>query len=539
MERRNRMDSRPSRRRNRMVGGILCLTLSFLVPVGSAQAILQEKEDDKVKIEDPNVGVDAMKYLCYFEGTVIEAGTGNPIKGASVTFRKTDGSHTRSTLSRDSGYFRIEVRGGTYRYSATHPDHIMYSNDPSSVSVRAPYIETYRGHGGVEIEVLITSESHRDIDIELDRRPEQVLLVTTSLLDGSAALDDAIDRYIEVMDRKEGMEATHVVLDSAACRSEFGVRLDDPGDWEETREVLGEIVEETGPAYIILLGGPAVVARPSNLLDPVFIGHVKSDAWYLDFDRDNVMDPGFAIGRFPDVSGDSGGVVAALETAIDLHEAWGYRLDREAQFCTICWYPPPLGVGDTCSESDDECGTCYRFPPYGTCSDCTREDDFFSVISWANYLKFCGHGNAFRFSTEDRDPYFSTDDIASVDLQTRHPVVSAFTPCDAGELRRDDPTLATEFLRAGAGAYVAKTTSDGIASHFGANFEPYIMGTSDRPSYRIGDALYELMRETILREGATDEILNITVPINLYGDPTLDKTVRWFTYAVQPRFTDF
>ncbi|MDD1761363.1 MAG: hypothetical protein LUQ59_03945 [Methanothrix sp.] len=75
------------------------------------------------------------------------------------------------------------------------------------------------------------------------------------------------------MSRKDGLSASYVVLDSEDCRSRYGVRLSDSEDWEEIREMLHTISGRTGPCYIILLGGPAVLPVPA-------VVSVAGSFWY-------------------------------------------------------------------------------------------------------------------------------------------------------------------------------------------------------------------------------------------------------------------
>ena len=72
----------------------------------------------------------------------------------------------------------------------------------------------------------------------MNARPTTVLLVTTSLLSTTAELDEAVSRFTEVVGRKDGLSARYIVLDSEDCQTQYGVRLGDPGNWEEIRDVL-------------------------------------------------------------------------------------------------------------------------------------------------------------------------------------------------------------------------------------------------------------------------------------------------------------
>ncbi|HSD57708.1 MAG TPA: hypothetical protein VLB04_05960, partial [Methanotrichaceae archaeon] len=249
----------------------------------------------------------AVLYPCFFEGTLHDAVTRATIKGAAVTFITEDKSKAFTATTNAAGFYHRELPEGRYTYLATHSDHVMYSG-AGVEAVRAPYTKRVRGAGGVVREITISSERSKVIDMDMNPRPENVLLVTTSLLSVTPALNDAVDHYSEVIARKDGLTASYIVLDSAECTAEYGVRLSDPGSWEEVRQTLQEIVQQTGPCYIILLGGEDVVPRPTTLnVDGSFL-YLPSDAWYADFDEDGIVDGGTVISRMADVSAESSAI---------------------------------------------------------------------------------------------------------------------------------------------------------------------------------------------------------------------------------------
>jgi hypothetical protein len=387
--------------------------------------------------------------------------------------------------------------------------------------VRAPYTKRVRGAGGVVREITISSERSRVIDMNMNPRPQNVLLVTTSLLSVTPALNNAVDHYSEVIARKDGLTASYIVLDSAECAAEYGVRLSDPGSWEEVRGALREIVQQTGPCYIILLGGENVVPRPTTLnVDGSFL-YLPSDAWYADFDEDGIVDGETVISRMADVSVESSAIATALETASAIHEAGGFGLIPEVDFSSRCWAAPPVGLGDACRDDAPSCGQCYNTPPYGVCDDCDRREELFDLISSSDFVFFMGHGSPEIFATNEHLPIFRVENLEDVDLQANHPLIAGYFSCNTGLLHDDDPTFATEFLRAGAAAFVARTTEEGTPQYFADKFPAYLAGDGSAGRYRIGDALFELMRETILRKGSGE--MRSVMQLCMYGDPTLKR----------------
>ncbi|HUS74643.1 MAG TPA: carboxypeptidase regulatory-like domain-containing protein [Methanothrix sp.] len=496
----------------------------MLLMLSAAGALAAPAEDFKNRATAVATGGTAdsraVIYSCYFEGIVQDAATGAPIKGASVTFVKEDLSKSWTATTSDSGRYRRELPEGRYTCIATHSGYIMHSSS-STVEVRAPYTKRVGGAGGIVREITISDERSRVVDINMNARPTTVLLVTTSLLSTTPQLDGAFSRYAEVVSRKDGLSARYVVLDSEECRAQYGARLGDSHTWREIRDVLSIITGRTGPCYIILLGGPSVVPVPTVVNIDGRPWYLPADGWYIDFDGNGVVDEGFAISRMPDISTASSAIVSALDSASDIHEAGGFGMVPEMRLSTQCWYPPPVGLGDACRDDAPICGRCYATPPYGVCDDCDRRAEMFSSISASDYIFFMGHGSPQSFSTNEMLAIFRVENVEDVDLQSHHPLISGFVSCNTGELYNDQASFATEFLRAGAAAFIARTTEEGTPNYFAEKFEPYLKGGSPSGRYRVGDALSELMRETILRKGNSER--RITMQLCMYGDPTLKR----------------
>lgn len=515
---------------------LLTILLSLMVSAaaGAPAPLKIDKTTSELAIEAPSrlADVRAVIYPCAFEGRIADAETGDPIRGVSVTFVREDDRRTWSDTTSSNGNYRVELPEGSYSYIATSKDYVMESSSPDLVSVRAPYTRRVGGAGGIVREITVTSESTMEIDLDMEPRPRTVLLVTTSLLRETTALEDALDEYIETVGRTDGLDARYIVLDSSECLAEYGVRAADPTDWHEIRDALEAIAGETGPAYLILLGGEAAVPRPLTVTIDGRIWYHPTDAWYVDFDGDGIADEGFVAGRLPDLSTESSGIVAALETATFLHESGGYGLSPEVRFSTQCWLSPPIGLGDACDEDDASCGLCRATPPYGVCDDCDMREETFGQISESDYIVFMGHGSPQSFSTNDHVPIFRVENVEDVDLETNHPVITGYVSCNSGLLYRDRPSFGTEFLRAGAAAFVARNTEQGTPSYFAAHFPDYISGTGPQGTYRIGDALFELMRESVLRAGGSQK--TAAAQLSIYGDPTLKRNPREFLVFSRP-----
>ncbi|HPR66335.1 MAG TPA: C25 family cysteine peptidase [Methanothrix sp.] len=515
---------------------VMFLLLLTTAPAAGAPAKI-DKTTSELAIEAPSRTADvrAVIYPCAFVGSVLDEETGDPIRGVAVTFVKDDDGRTWTDTTGTSGSYRVELPEGSYSYIATHKNYVMESNSPDLVSVRAPYTRRVGGAGGIVREITVTSESTREVDIEMEPRPRDILLVTTSLLRDTAALDDAVDGYTETVGRTDGLVARYIVLDSSECSRDYGVRVSDPTDWHEIRDALEAISEETGPAYIILLGGEAVIPRPEIVTIDSRIWYLPTDAWYVDFEDDGIVDEGFVVSRLADLSTESSGIVAALETAIDLHESGGYGLSPEVRFSTQCWLSPPIGLGDACDPDDASCGLCRATPPYGVCDECSRREETFDLISGSDYIVFMGHGSPESFSTNDHVPIFGVENVDDVDLETNHPVITGYVSCNTGLLYENRMSFGTEFLRAGAAAFVARNTEQGTPNYFAAHFTDYISGTGAQGTYRIGDALFELMRESVLRGGNSEK--TTAAQLCIYGDPTLKRNPLEMLVFSRPAMT--
>jgi hypothetical protein len=326
-----------------------------------------------------------------------------------------------------------------------------------------------------------------------------------------------VEEYIAVLERTEGLHAAYVELDSMECLERYGRMVSGHPSGGRARDVLREVVRGTGASYVLILGGiqhfPMILndvpcVNPSDgcsLQQEIWSTTgdtvlVPSDAWYVDFDEDDVVDEGYAIGRMPGAYGDVAGVEVALRTATELHNLGGFTLDRPACFAN--------------AEG------CHPTPPYGVCRECEETDTFFDMISSSDYITFRGHGSPYSFSSGGRAIRFTVSAMDSINLHLRHPVIIAYTPCEAGLLRdastvSSEVTLATGFVGGGAAAYLARVTVLGtppqVVEHFPADIEG---------GARIGDALFRLMRQAALE----DETRKANAgQISLYGDPTLRR----------------
>lgn len=341
------------------------------------------------------------------------------------------------------------------------------------------------------------SNAHQTGDIFVEKGRVDVLMITTSLLEKEPGFEQVVSQYKRVLEATESLIVDYVELDSEACLDAYDVKVDDTENWGKIRNALEKILGVTGASYVMILGGELVVPRPSAQAccdDASVPIQIAGDAWYVDFNRDQIVDEGFSISRFPDLLYASSAVVAGLQTAITLHTAGGYTLDNEARF-TMDY---------------------YTTPPYGVCDTCTEMEEFLGLISTSDYIYFTGHGSPTSIHSWDSVPKFSIDYMDLVDLQAHHPVIIAFFPCYAGGLYPDRSTLSYEFMKAGAAAYVARTTSQGIPNHVASAFPDGIEG-----GMRIGDALFQAMRNACLEFG--DAFKASAGQICLYGDPTLRR----------------
>jgi len=319
-----------------------------------------------------------------------------------------------------------------------------------------------------------------------------VIIVTTSLIQRNEAFDNTIDKYQEVL-TTEGLDSKFIIVDSDSCFETYGIKAD-PNDWEEIKEVLNIIINETGASYVIILGSVAVVPRPVAVVECPNEDTVTmpSDAWYVDLNNDQIVDEGLSLGRFPDILYESSIVVAGLQTAIDLHESGGFTLNSRVEFSV----------------------NGHTTPPYGVCNNCTLQNDFFSLLSDSDYIVFVGHGSSSGISNNSHEPKLTMDYMDLVDFDTYSPVIISYTPSRDGILNEDEPSLPYGFLKAGAAVFVARTTKAGKPTYVNDNFLDDLEN-----GVRIGEALFNAMREAVIVGGC--KLKGSTGHICLYGDPTL------------------
>jgi len=402
---------------------------------------------------------------------------GPTIAGVEITFVSEDGSSTHTVTTDNAGHYKITLTPQRYVVTATHPDYHDYSSAPGFS--------------------VVTGEGYQTFNIFMKKRLGDLLMITTSLLEKEPTFEDKVNQYKSVLVETEDLSAGYIELDSDECLNTYGVKVNNPGDWEEIRDVLQEIIGITEASYIMILGGPLVVPRPvvdaccNDEGNPIT---VPSDAWYVDFNNDQIVDEGLSISRLPELSHNSSAVVDALQTTIELHNEGGFTLDNEVRFTTHD----------------------YTTPPYGVCDACEEMDAFFMLMSTNDYIVFAGHGSPTAIYSGDYDLIFSINYMDSIDLQDYHPVIIAYFPCSAGGLYPNSSTLSYEFMKAGAAAYVARTTTQGVPGYVGSNFPSDIEG-----GMRIGPALFQSMRQTVLDFG--DTFKASAGHICLYGDPTLRR----------------
>jgi hypothetical protein len=340
---------------------------------------------------------------------------------------------------------------------------------------------------------------------------EDVVLVTTWRLERDAAFYRAVDDYIAVLEDTEGLEAGYYELDFLEYESDYGYTI---RRWDTFRDNLETLVDETGASYIILLGGPLVVPRPNPQMPRLADGcaaeaggyhPLQSDAFYIDFDGDDIVEPGLSIGRLADVGYASSGVVEGLRTAMALHEAGGFDLSNQTRF-----------MHHTIEGA-------HTTPPFGDDAACPwwGRQEFVRLMSTSGYIRIEGHGSPTSFASNDHVSTLrlSEGTLDDIDLATYHPVIMSLGACDTAQLYDDEPSFGTEFTARGAGAFVGRTRELGSHPYVVDNFPLDIEGGA-----RIGDALFQRIREACV--DAT-RCLQKETAINfcLYGDPTLRRAM--------------
>ena len=126
-----------------------------------------------------------------------------------------------------------------------------------------------------------------------------VLLITSTYLQKTPEFLAAVDEYKAVLLETEGLIAEYVEVDSDDCLARFGIKATNPFSWLEVQSVIGQISGLTGAHYIVLLGDQTVVPRPvADTANPGAAAYqspqitIVTDAWYVDFDGDRIVDAG-------------------------------------------------------------------------------------------------------------------------------------------------------------------------------------------------------------------------------------------------------
>ena len=327
--------------------------------------------------------------------------------------------------------------------------------------------------------------------------PSLIMVATTQLMRGEE-LNAAIRNFQRALDESEGVCAVYIEADAADCLELYGTRVEDPTDWTQFRTVFGAMTATTGARDFLLLGGQLVIPRPHHWLtstqEPTTQVWVESDSWFFDFDDDWIADPGYSVGRMPDLGYESSTVVIALDGAAELHRLGGFTLDSPIFF----------GLGG------------YETPPYGVCDACDQ-DAFFELLRTHDHIILAGHGSPTAIGDAEDLLLISAEALVGLDLSDHRPVVEALGSCRAGHLNQQIPFLAYGFLRSGVAAYIARTTTEGVPTVLLDELE---MGLYDaRP---IGAALYDAILASNPPELQGSEI-GPSHQVNLHGDPTLRR----------------
>jgi hypothetical protein len=400
---------------------------------------------------------------------------GKTLSHVEIAFVSEDETATYTTTTDSSGYFQIQLKPQRYRVTASHQGHVDYDSTPGFF--------------------VVTGDGYQTGNIFL-KKATDVVMISSTLLNKDTDFFQIIEQYKTTLLATAGLTAEYIELDSNETLATYGVKVNDPADWSEIHNVLEQILQVTQSSYIMILGGKQVIPRP--VADVCCDGagelsSIPSDAWYIDFDDDHIVDEGLSVSRLPGLFQNSSAVIDALQTAIELHTAGGFTLENLVKF-----------------SSND-----YTTPPYGVCDTCTEMSAFFNLMSSADYIVFTGHGSSAEFSSTDNEIIFSIDHMASVDLQSHHPVIIGYFPCAAGLLYDNTSSFAYEFMKHGAAAYVARTTTEGTPTYVGSDFQPDI-----EAGMRIGPALFKAMRKSAQ---VSNDFKDNAIQISLYGDPTLKR----------------
>lgn len=400
---------------------------------------------------------------------------GPTLSHVEIGFASEDGSSTYTTNTDSSGYYQIQLKPQRYSVTATHQGYVDYDSAPGFF--------------------VVTGDGYQTGNIFL-KKSTDVVMISSSLLNKDDDFFQTIEQYKTTLLATEGLTAEYIELDSNETLATYGVKVNDPTDWNEIRNVLQQILQVTQSSYIMILGGLQVIPRP--VADACCDGagelsSIPSDAWYIDFDDDQIVDEGLSVSRLPELFQNSSAVIDALQTSIELHTAGGFTLNNQVKF----------GIND------------YTTPPYGVCDTCTETDAFFNLMSSHDYIVITGHGSQTTFYSNAYETLFSVNYMGSVDFQIHHPVIIGYFPCSAAGLYDNTSSFAYEFIKAGVAAYTARTTTEGVPAFVGSNFQPDI-----EAGMRIGPALFHSMRMSAL---VADDFKDNAIQISLYGDPTLKR----------------
>lgn len=333
-----------------------------------------------------------------------------------------------------------------------------------------------------------------------------VLLLSTSKLATDAAFDTVVSDYTALMEAREGLKVLHVVTDSERCYELFGVSASHEDGWQAIKALIRTLLDATGARYIILLGGEKSFPRPVVTLEVTGETYpsvdVSSDAWYIDFDNNKIVDADLYISRIPDLNYSTGIIKQYLRHAMVVHGWGGIHLANRTDF-------------DSSTS-----------PPYGTCDTCDAAV-FYTMMGTFESIFFWGHGAYVALRNYEHVKILNYNEIRNIDFSGNHPMVFALNPCRAGMLSPDShewPSLSTEFIENGASGYFANTAAYG----FTALMSDFLYENMTH-EYTIGKIVFDAMRMSLEEWPDYFDISGAYVSVNqfnLYGDPTIRNIVE-------------
>lgn len=337
-------------------------------------------------------------------------------------------------------------------------------------------------------------------------------------------LESKIKDYINALGA-DGLGGNFLYLDDNQVSDIIGNKVTSPGDWNNIKGILSQLITKVNAKYVIIIGGDQrVVQAPIG-------SSTGSDDPYGDTSGDNI--PDVPVGRIPDPNnGDLDVMLNTLDTVSRIHRSGGLDLSN--------YITPIMGCGGYDSRNWNS-GVCFCTDVYkiGTCAgNCGCLP--FSSTSGKSFVMMLSHGpgpsSSDLFIGGCVNPQVGPSDIAALNVKNAVWMIMA---CGGGYLQGKATTSGSNmmtFLKSGGAVYFGSTNNnygglggcpvpggDGcIGTLYTLVAQRFSVGK------RIGDPYIAGKAEYLSGKYSGGCGIDYQGHINvLYGDPSLKITKMW------------